>query len=184
VLTITPWTIRNYICLDKFIPISANSGLNFYTGFNENAHGSYLHREQLPEPFDRLDRTDNAAFYRGGFEFIKAHPGQAVVLMLKKINLMWRIHYADAVLIYPFFYIGIFLLPRFLPRSNRVTAIGIQLVVLFYTVFHCFFIARYYYILPLLPLVYGIAIACQKYCGYKLLGILENKSVKDIQARP
>lgn len=175
VLAVTPWTIRNYVCLDKFIPISANSGLNFYTGFNENAHGSYLHREQLPQPFDRHERTDNAAFYRGGIEFIKAHPGQAAMLLLKKVNLMWRIHYADSALIYPFFYIGIFLLPRFLPRSRRTKAVGIQLIVLFYTVFHCFFIARYYYILPLLPLVYGVAIACQRHYGSKLLEYFHSK---------
>ncbi len=174
-LAVTPWTIRNYVCFEKLIPITTNSGLNFYTGFNENANGGYLHRHQLPEPFDEWDRNDNGAFYKGGLSFISDNPGRAMLLMLKKVNLIWRVHYLDTALIYPFFYFGIFFLVRLLPASRKPEARMVQYMVLFYSLFHCLFIARYYYIVPILPLVYGVAIAIQRYLGRKIMELLDNQ---------
>jgi 4-amino-4-deoxy-L-arabinose transferase-like glycosyltransferase len=173
ILIILPWSIRNYICLDKFIPVTSNSGLNFYTGFNENADGGYLHRNQLPIPFDTIDRTNNSVFYEGGLKFIINNPIRSIVLLLKKINLMWRIHYVDSVFFFPFFYLGIFLLNKLIPGVRYPQIRLVQLMILGYTAFHCFYIARYYYIIPLLPLVFGISISCQHYLAVRLKKRLE-----------
>ncbi|MFH1700204.1 MAG: hypothetical protein ABIE07_06420 [Candidatus Zixiibacteriota bacterium] len=174
VLIILPWSLRNYICLDKFIPVTSNSGLNFYTGFNENADGGYLHRNQLPQPFDTIERTDNAAFYKGGLEFIAKNPMRSIMLILKKINLMWRIHYGDSIIFLPFFYLGILLLSRLIPRHRYPQLCLVRILLLGYTIFHSFYIARYYYIIPLLPLVYGISISCQHYLAAGLKKRLES----------
>src|SRR5712664_874580 len=39
VLTVLPWTVRNYFVLGTFVPIATNSGINFYIGNNPEATG-------------------------------------------------------------------------------------------------------------------------------------------------
>jgi len=112
VVIIAPWTMRNAYCLERFIPISSNGGINFYMGFNEHATGGYKFKREFPEPYNQFDRTESAAFYRGGFDYIRSHPVHSITLMIRKLNLLWRVHYFDMSLFYPFFYIGIFLLVR------------------------------------------------------------------------
>lgn len=162
VLVISPWTLRNYYCLERFVPITTNSGINFYMGFNESADGSFLHQFKFPEPYKSLDRSNNKKFYEGGLNYIISNPSGAVVLMIRKLNILWRIHYADMLFFYPFFYIGIFMMRRKLVKTDKTYARTVQMSFLLYTAFHLLFIARHYYILPLLPLVYGVAVSTQK----------------------
>ena len=37
---LAPWTIRNYIVFDRFVPISTNGGFNFWRGNNDVTTGS------------------------------------------------------------------------------------------------------------------------------------------------
>ncbi len=170
VIMVAPWTTRNYICFDRFVPITSNSGINFYMGFNEVADGSYRHNDKWPAPYDHTPKADNATFYQGGLDYIRAHPGRAVELILRKVNIMWRIHYFDSAFFYPFFWIAVFGLHRLLGRERRSQARTIQLLFLAYTLIHCLFIARYYYLLPLLPLIYAIALTGQRWLAGRLLG--------------
>jgi len=176
IIAIAPWTIRNYLCFDRLIPLTLNNGINFYMGFNEAADGSYLSQRDFPAPYDTWRSTDNVGFYKAGLTYIIDHPGNSIWLGLKKINIMWRIHYFDSALFYPFFYIGVFWLGAILPIGKRTSARTVQLIFLFYTLFHVLFIARYYYLLPLLPLIYGVAVSCQRYLGGKVLRRLEKRT--------
>jgi 4-amino-4-deoxy-L-arabinose transferase-like glycosyltransferase len=168
-VVISPWTVRNYICLQKFIPITSNSGYNFYMGFNLTAGGSYNYKDRWPAPYNLIPRTDNAAYYRGGLDYIRNHPDRAVLLVLKKTFIMWRTHYADSVIVYPFFWFGVMGLHRLLGADRRQLARTVQMMFLVYTAVHCLFIARYYYLLPLLPIIYGIALTSQRWLGRRLL---------------
>ena len=40
VLTIAPWTVRNAVVMDAFIPISSNASITLYSGHNERADGA------------------------------------------------------------------------------------------------------------------------------------------------
>lgn len=42
ILVIAPWTIRNYVVLGHFIPISTNKGVNLYLGNNPDADGGNM----------------------------------------------------------------------------------------------------------------------------------------------
>lgn len=96
---IAPWTIRNYMIFDRFIPVSSNGSLNFYRGNNELSTGSawtesgeplWISNElwQKTEPhlsegviFENI-YSDN---YRdAAFTWIRANPGDALLLSLKK----------------------------------------------------------------------------------------------------
>jgi 4-amino-4-deoxy-L-arabinose transferase-like glycosyltransferase len=168
-LAVLPWMVRNQICLDRFMPYTTNGGMNFYMGFHEGANGSFSYQHELPPPFDTWDRTDSGTLYKAGWEYIRRHPGRAFLLVLRKLQLMWRVHYFDQTFVYPFFWIGICMLGTLLPPERKSLARAVQLMFLLYAVLHCLYIARFYYVLPLLPLMYGIAISCQRWIGYRLL---------------
>lgn len=168
-LAIGSWTVRNWICHDRLIVLSTNAGFNFYSGFNEVANGTYQEPELFEPPYDTLSLRDQSAFLRGGLDYICRNPGRSILLTLRKTNLLWRVHYADSALFYPFFWVGILILPRLLGSGLRTQARSIQLMMAGYTVFHMLFFARYYYLVPLLPLVYGVAVATQYRLGSTLL---------------
>ncbi len=166
---IGPWTVRNWICHDRLILLSTNAGFNFYSGFNEVANGTYQEPELFEPPYDTLSLRNQSAFLQGGLDYICRNPGRSIMLTLSKTNLLWRVHYADSALFYPFFWIGIFILPRLLGSGLQRQARSIQLMIAGYTVFHMLFIARYYYLVPLLPLIYAVAVATQHRLGRSLL---------------
>ena len=49
VITISPWTIRNYSLFHKLIPISTNGGYNLYVNNNPYANGSWQDPFKIPE---------------------------------------------------------------------------------------------------------------------------------------
>lgn len=51
VVVLTPWTIRNAVQLDGFVPLSNNTGHNLCIGFNPNATGGFM----LPDICDQTD---------------------------------------------------------------------------------------------------------------------------------
>lgn len=48
VITIAPWTVRNYIVFHKLIPISTNGGYNLYVNNNPYANGSWQNPFKIP----------------------------------------------------------------------------------------------------------------------------------------
>ncbi|PWB71476.1 hypothetical protein C3F09_07865 [candidate division GN15 bacterium] len=168
-LAIAPWTYRNYVCTDRFIPLTPNGGIVFYMGYNGNADAGYLNQHNFPPPFDTLSPGNDSAFYRGAREFMLAHPGRALQLAAKKAYLTWRIHYFDSSFFYPFFWIGVLILPKLMGRRNRGQAVAVQIMFLGYTLFHCLYSARYYYLIPVLPFIYAVAVATQHRIGRYIL---------------
>lgn len=88
---ISPWSIRNYIVLDEFIPISSNGGEVFHSanaimdfkkggGYNPETYGILRNLEPLPG-------KRNALGYKKGIEAIIENPGifiKSIPLRLKK----------------------------------------------------------------------------------------------------
>jgi hypothetical protein len=82
VLTIAPWTVRNWLVLNAFVPISTNGGINFYIGNSPRA----LHRYDLPGRFDWFTVPDvdwqdganeviaNKRGLREGLKYVAANP--------------------------------------------------------------------------------------------------------------
>jgi len=103
-LLVTPATLHNIAAEGELVPLTANAGLNFYVGNNERATGRY----QLPPGLDAQNdprgrqfaeqasgremssRELSAFYFARGIDFVRAHPGDAVVLALKKFRHFWR----------------------------------------------------------------------------------------------
>ena len=92
-LTIAPWTLRNYIVTGKFIPLSTLNGKVFLFGNNSLASGGWAY----PENYDKLaDEIKNLSEYernrillRKGIGELKKNPKRIPVLYIKKILVHW-----------------------------------------------------------------------------------------------
>jgi 4-amino-4-deoxy-L-arabinose transferase-like glycosyltransferase len=168
VLVTGAWSVRNYRVLGAFAPISTNSGYNFWIGNypgtkattgNRSLPGRLEEEEALKSRYPGEVELDRA-FYRKGFEYIRAEPGRFVVLSIAKALNFWRLYptpmsrepktweKAGCILSY-----GV-LLPfavYWMIRSARKTP-GARLMILMFlsfTLFHAIFISKVRLRLPL-----------------------------------
>ncbi|UCG24711.1 MAG: glycosyltransferase family 39 protein [Chloroflexota bacterium] len=104
-LTVVPWTIRNYRAFERIVPIKATLGVNLWLG---------NHREDINQPSAGLNtleavyseddlaylaslnevERDRVVFGRA-LEFIRANPAIFVKYTLYRIFLFWRVTVAD-----------------------------------------------------------------------------------------
>ncbi len=103
VLMILPLTLYNVFVGKDFVLLTSNGGINFYIGNNERSVGVFV----TPREFDfyedmpgikyaerilhkRLKPSEASSYwYSRGFDFIKNHPGEYVLLELKKLILFF-----------------------------------------------------------------------------------------------
>jgi len=103
ILIIVPITIHNIAAGDDFVLLTSNGGINFFIGNNERAVGVFV----TPKEFDfnndlsghhyveeilkkRLKFSEASTYwYNRGLEYIKKHPGDYLLLELKKLILFF-----------------------------------------------------------------------------------------------
>jgi 4-amino-4-deoxy-L-arabinose transferase-like glycosyltransferase len=108
VLTVCPWTIRNYVVFGKLVPISTNGGVNFFMGNNAGATGEFgwavprgtvwpnspegqtALATRTPREVHALELEIQRKGYRQGLEFIWSNPTRTAAMWLKKLAVMWR----------------------------------------------------------------------------------------------
>ncbi len=103
---LAPWTIRNYLAFDRFIPISTNGGFNFWRGNNALTTGSpwtetggplwstdEIWNEIEPHLDEKgdFDKVSSDVHAREAIKWIRENPGQAAILSLKKAAILWTI---------------------------------------------------------------------------------------------
>lgn len=91
---VTPWTIRNYSAFHRLIPVRDNFGLEFWLGNHEGVSN------RLDNDFPALNpaaynRLGEIAFMESkrqiGLQFVREHPGQFVLLSLRRLRLFWTV---------------------------------------------------------------------------------------------
>ena len=82
VLVISPWTVRNYLVLDAFVPVSTNGGWSLYVGNNPKATGGYLPLEGDFQGYDEV--TVNKRAFVLGRKWILDNPTSFMALSVKK----------------------------------------------------------------------------------------------------
>jgi 4-amino-4-deoxy-L-arabinose transferase-like glycosyltransferase len=90
VVTIFPWTMRNYFTFGKVIPVATTMGFNLWAGNNPEATGTYMIPEQLAvNPFQTSLRENEIEYNKRGMElgtkYILAHPFRFITNGLKKM---------------------------------------------------------------------------------------------------
>jgi hypothetical protein len=94
ILTLLPWTIRNYETFHRLIPVRDNFGLELWIGNHEGAMQSH----QFPSDFPILDPTEYNhlgeirfmdAKRQIGLHFIREHPGEFLWLCARRFFRFW-----------------------------------------------------------------------------------------------
>jgi hypothetical protein len=95
-LTLAPWTIRNYVRFQKVIVVNDAGGYNLWRG----AHPAMRHIAEIRDPvaFHRASvefetaaaRLRGVDFNRLALEEIRAHPAEVAAFTLKKAWIYWR----------------------------------------------------------------------------------------------
>ncbi len=95
-ITISPWTIRNYIVFHKFIPVSTNGGYNLYVNNNPDAIGSWRNPLKIHGSIVLKYKNKNDNFWdevkvddegkKAALNWIKNNPYDFITLGFKKIK--------------------------------------------------------------------------------------------------
>lgn len=95
VLSILPWTLRNYWAFDSLVLLNTNAGFAFFWG-NHPIHGHRFisilpatgpsYYDLIPSELLLLNEADlDRALLKQGFEFIAADPGRYVILSFSRV---------------------------------------------------------------------------------------------------
>ena len=94
VLTIAPWTVRNAIAMDSFIPISSNLGDDLCIGHNDGARGHFAFYEDCIPPGKIRGGSQEVERSREGtrvaLEHIWQHPRREAWLILQKARFTYN----------------------------------------------------------------------------------------------
>lgn len=92
IFTVVPWTVRNYLVLHSFVPITTNSGINFYIGNNPAATGLPDWRLVPGVAWNDGGNEVEASRQglREGLRYVRGHLALTVGMWFKKVWLLWR----------------------------------------------------------------------------------------------
>jgi 4-amino-4-deoxy-L-arabinose transferase-like glycosyltransferase len=89
ILLITPWTIRNYLVYNQFLPLNSNAGYAFYASNNPNLGTDWRNElVVIPVPKELVGKNEavlNEALTEKGLEFIISDPQRYLWLTIDKI---------------------------------------------------------------------------------------------------
>jgi len=81
---VLPWTVRNALVHQTFVPLTTNTGSNLYGGNNDMANGGY--ESDVGYVLSGLSEVaSNRELTKRAFEWIKAHPWQFLRLLPQKM---------------------------------------------------------------------------------------------------
>ncbi len=93
-IPILPWTIRNALVLHHFVPISTNSGVNFYIGHNPvydyystgNKEGI---RQEFEQRYGKNEVLEDRFFLKLGMKYLLENPSSIIPHSLKKLKYLY-----------------------------------------------------------------------------------------------
>ena len=197
-LVMTPWIVRNARVLHAFVPTTTDGGHGFYVANNERAladpRGFYM---PGPEEWKWLRRPGEERvgeielqqrLYGAAFRFLISNPGTWARLFLRRLAWFWRFWpHSDFVgaretIVYAVSYVPLFplmiaglILAHLRFRENLRRYLLFDLLVVYMTLIHAFFLATLRYRVPLMPFLILFA-------AYALCRIVRRLSVSSGRA--
>ena len=89
IVTISPWTVRNYLAMDDFVLTATNGGITFYVGNGPGATGKHR-RVDMSVFSDRSEMTVYREGFRKGVENIVRDPRAWASILPIKVWYLWR----------------------------------------------------------------------------------------------
>ncbi len=147
---LAPWTIRNAIVFERFVPISSNGGFNFWRGNNAMTVGSpwtesggplwstdelWAKAETYLDSGVAFDKMHSKIYFNDAAHWITSNSTDALLLSLKKALIFWTIDRSSPMggrweyiaiysITFMFLLIGIYSM-----RKKYMGKIGIQLII-------------------------------------------------------
>jgi hypothetical protein len=90
-IVLTPWTLRNFRVLGRWIVLDTNSGFTLYDGYNPDATGgsdqSFVDREPQLQVLGEVNRSEYLS--AKAWQFASERPAQCMRLAVAKLGRMW-----------------------------------------------------------------------------------------------
>jgi hypothetical protein len=93
---LVPWTVRNYLTFDRFLPTAASGGIGVYLANHPGATGGqdFLANRALQRQFKRENAAwtaiaRNDAGWRDAWAFVRANPGEELRIIGNKLRLTY-----------------------------------------------------------------------------------------------
>ncbi len=96
IITISPWTIRNYNVMDAFVPIAPLAGTNLYMGNNPDATGGYYHYDHSLVKNIESGAKKDKILVKAAIAYIIDNPLKFIYMMPYKVYLTY---YRDSSMI-------------------------------------------------------------------------------------
>lgn len=162
VLVIAPWTIRNYLVFDRFLPIQSCSGYDFSRGHNPLATGTGItfsgemiegaagipgvleEIEALPLTGDWEVQKD-AVYKRAAIKYVQSHPWRTVKVTFMKFVYFWGIDVTYPLARHPLYWmpwtvvLALFIVGLLRTIKRKIEASLLYLYLLFYTALEMMF---------------------------------------------
>ncbi|OLD62995.1 MAG: hypothetical protein AUI53_00280 [Acidobacteria bacterium 13_1_40CM_2_60_7] len=182
IITVAPWTIRNYRVLGAFVPVSTNGGDVFYRANNPLATGTWTARgERDLSPYLGNEVRWNQMGFAWGKEWIRSHPLDFLKLSIKKQYIFlgsdetgiywaverahpqWRTAYSAGRAASDFWWLGLWLLLVFALIRHREDflrnprSVCLLLPFLYFSGIHSIFESQDRYHIPAVPFLLIVA---------------------------
>ncbi|MDO8690484.1 MAG: glycosyltransferase family 39 protein [Dehalococcoidia bacterium] len=94
ILIISPWTARNFLVQQAFVPVSTNGGVNFWIGNNPAATGEFLDVRAadpglVSTSMSLTEVERDSLFYEKAFSYIRDNPQAWLQLAARKFIYFW-----------------------------------------------------------------------------------------------
>lgn len=179
--TMMPWTVRNYLLFEEFVPTTLQTGESFYEANSSYATGGpgwHLVDWEKESGGRLMDEYENDRFWhRKGVEWIKENPDDFIRLAFVKFGRTWNVIPNYEGVQSPFYiavsllsYLPVMLLGLgglWLSRKKLRRLLVIIAPVLYYTLMHMVFVGSIRYRAPVIPFVI-------MFTALAVLRILEN----------
>ncbi len=116
-VVVLPWSVRNTLTFDRFVPLTTNFWLNAWRGNHEGVMGGSFKPEggsnwltpEIQAEIEAIPPTPQYEIqlmdlYRTRtMEFVRAHPGEAILLYIRKVGMFLTIDWSDPRARHPLF---------------------------------------------------------------------------------
>jgi len=199
ILTIFPWTLRNYFIFREIVPISTNIGVNLLIGNNPNATGEFMPvKINCPKPKSfrdvplsvvaSMEYDLNRIASEQALDFIKSNPLSYIKLCFKRLFLFWsppvrniNIDNFDSETLFRIIWLLCYLIVLFTGfmgiifsiKEKNKKAFLIILIFFYYTGIHMLTVSTIRYRLPLIPLL-------MIFSNFALIKVIPKLTIKKI----
>ncbi len=94
-IALAPWTIRNYLLFDSFVPVNTKAGLVLWEGNDEGWLSGETEWDIRSRHWAELEGMDEVEAHRHGmaraFEFVRESPGAFLYLCWRRFMQFWRL---------------------------------------------------------------------------------------------